>query len=282
MKKLILLAALAVASPVVQAEEVRGISCDGCSSSHRYQQAVRALDSGTVYVFNANNGRVHKYKVITEKVDSYPYTQWTEAVEVKAEWRVRNAYRNFIESSEDLFEAGYIQLPDDFAVRSVAGALMDPGYASTLIEDYLLQQSIYQQLQNDLSTLALRVLKAKIPLFDIQLLVDDLILTIKFPDGSTLDFEGKVTVNSLSLDAKMELEAYGNARLPNGNPAPSSVTGFRNLVINDDSGSLWEWLEYARHLGIRIAGQPTGATGTTMKCEVTGSVIVCTVTLRQD
>lgn len=277
MNKLILIAALAVFSLDLMAGEIRAVSCDGCSSSQRYQKAVRTIDSGKVYVFNASNARVYKYKVHTELVDSYPYTEWTEAVEVRAEYRLRKAYREYIRSSDSLLEEGRIQLPADFPVKSVAGALLDPGYASTSIEDFLLQQSVYRQLENNLSTLIARVLKAKIPGIDLQLLVDELILTVEFPDGSTMDFVASVSFNTLSGEAKMELNSYGNARLENGKPAPTSLLGFRSLVLNDYHGSLFEWINYARSFGITIGGLPGGGTNTSMECLVAGSVIKCTV-----
>lgn len=276
MRRIFLFAALAALSMNVMGSDVRAVTCHGCTNWQLSKAATKTVDSGVVYVFDAYSKRAHKFKVYTELFDGYPYGYFTQAVEVTAEWRVRNGWKLYVESVGELLEAGRIQLPGDFPVRSVAGALLDPAYSTTHIEDYLRQLSEYQQLAKNLSTLTLRLLQAKIPLLDVQLLVDDIILTVEFPDGSTQDYVAQISVNSLNLDAHMEVEPYGNARLEDGSPAPTSSLGFSGRTFNDNGGSLFEWMQYARSLGISIGSGGSGGR-TTMTCTVSDSVIICYV-----
>jgi hypothetical protein len=279
MKKLILLAALAALAMDVNAAEIIGLNCDGCSERTRYDKAMRVIDDGTVYVFDAQRAQVHKYLVNTITFEGLPNGGFTNVEKVSVERQLSTAYRNMINSADSLLEEGRIVLPPDFPIRSVGGALLDPRYNTTLIEDYLQQMSLANQLENNLSTFLLRLLRLKIPGLTGNLLIDDIILTFEFPDGSTLDFALKATVNSLSGEARMEAEVHGNARLADGTPAPTSSLGFRNQSFNDDDGSLSEWIEYARSMGIPVYNGNWGGGRARMECKVSGSRVVCRIIL---
>jgi len=142
---------------------VHGAVCDGCSNAKMAAKATRTTSDGTVHVFNALGPIVRKYQVFTEVLDLSPYTAWTQAVSVKVESGLQNAFVDYVGSYNAVRGEGDIQLPPDFPVRSVAGALAEPGSTTTHIEQFLRSQNPFSQLQIDIGALATNILKRNIP-----------------------------------------------------------------------------------------------------------------------
>jgi hypothetical protein len=266
-------------TPAVAGPENRALLCNGCSESRMASKASRATNQGIVYVFDANRSKTHKYEVFTEVIDQRPYTTWTQAISVTPEQAVRTAFKEFREASANLQSDEVVNLPPNFPIRSVAGYLVDPARGSTFIEDHIANLSAWSQRDVTFMNLAAQLTGRNIPVLDIGHLLDRLTITIVFPDGSSHDFFVDANVNAFSFSLRAELESRGNARMANGEPAPTAASSFIGGEFEDQGGSLNEWAEWARSLGAAIIGDP--ATGTTMTCSVEGNVIRCRVVGRR-
>lgn len=263
-------AALAEAS-----DQTRGVLCNGCSSAQTSARAASLVDNGTVYVFNYANSRVDKYRVFTEMVDTDPWTAWKQAVSVEVEPELAQAFAAWVAGLAAFDEVdAHIVLPGDFPIRSVAGALLDPGQATTAIESYLRELEMVEQVTLSLSAMLTHALRNAIPHVDFEKLVEVMRLTIEFPDGSTMDFEVSFSIDVMSENGQMELDSIGNARMEDGRAAPTTAYGFNGMTIRDRNGSLGEWILLARSLGLVVSGS---SNGTHMRCEIADNVIHCTV-----
>ncbi len=273
MKLKLILASLALlASPLLSAD-TRGVNCDGCSSWQMSQAARQATTNGIVYVFNGHSGRVDKYRVFSEMLDLYPPTSWTSAARLTTESQLKRAYADYLDAVAGLGFDGVVVLPGDFPVRSVAGALMDPDFASTAIENYLMTLTEQQQLELTLAALASKVLDLNLPIVDLRSIIKAVTLRVEFPDGSSQDYTVDYSMNQGELRSRTELTPHGNAMAADGLPAPTSALGFRNRRFHDNGGSLIEWIALAWSFGVRIGG----SSGTTMECVVDGHTIYCVV-----
>ena len=273
MKINLILAALALLFSQLLHADSRGITCDGCSSWQMGQAARQATSNGIVYVFNAHSGHVNKYQVFSEVVDQTPRTSWTSAVKLTTEGTLKRAYEDYLEAVAGMGFNGTIVLPPDFPVRSVAGALVDPVFTSTAIENYLMTLTEQQQLELTLAALASKVLDLNLPLVDLRSIIQAVTLRVEFPDGSWQDYTVDYSMNQGELRARTELSPHGNATAADGLPAPTSALGFRNRRFHDRGGSLIEWIALARLHGVRIGG----GSGTTMECWIDGNEIYCVV-----
>jgi hypothetical protein len=253
----------------------RAVTCDGCSDQRMTQAAAGATDAGTVYVFNGRRGEVRKYDVFTEVIDHQPYTVWTQAVPVRVENTIRRGFEDFLEARAVIRAESELELPEDFPVRSVAGSLLDPARTTTYIEDWIDTLDTWSRYQLTFDNLVAQLAGRNIPFVDVRKLLDNLLVTIVFPDGSRQDFYVDFSVNALSFEVGAELESRGNARLANGDPAPTSASSFIGEEFEDEGGSLNEWAEWARALGAVIIGSP--GNGTKMSCTISGNNIHCRV-----
>jgi len=270
---LIVLLALCASSDA--AAITRAVACDGCSATQMAARATATVSQGTVYVFDAASAVVGKYTVITEVVDTMPYSIWKQAIPQAVEQELASAWQGYVAGREGLEgQSGAYQLPADFPLHSVAGALYDPEFANTSIEDFLLSLDLFQQLNMDVSTLLIQVVRASIPMLDLKDLLKTIRITVRFPDGSTQDYSISVSIDAVTAQARTEVEPAGNARMANGLPAPSSRLGFNGVTVYDRNGSLREWVLWAEHLGLVVSG---GRSGTYMHCEISGDEISCTV-----
>lgn len=254
--------------------------CNGCSESGMYQAASRATSSGTVYVFDAIDGDARKFRVSTEVISLRPYQAFTWGDELAIEGDVKNAFRDFADVQRGLGAEERIDLPADFPVRSVAGAMLDPNTTRMLIMDFLRQEQSYEQLSTQLTSLLAALLKRNIPFFNLSDIVKLTKIIVEFADGSSLEYEISYSINALSGAVEIELKIIGNARLSDGSPAPVSGFGFRNFHTTNVGQSVYEWVNWARQNGVLVTDF-TGGRGTRMSCSISGSVIHCTVTREQ-
>ena len=112
-------------------------ACDACSPNQMADLATRTIDQGTVYVFDADFARVGKYAVVREVLDVEPREVWVQANPLSVEQSIRKAWSAYLDESGALEDEAVIDLPVDFGIRSVAGALQSPGFSTTSIEDFL-------------------------------------------------------------------------------------------------------------------------------------------------
>jgi hypothetical protein len=184
---------------------------------------------------------------------------------------LQNAYGAYLDAGAEATEEGVVEVPGDFPIRSVAGALYAPVYTSSLLEDYFAELSFATTLELELTTILANLIRSNVPFADLKSIVRAIKITVRFPDGSTQDYEIGFSVNAVTGNAEMELQVYGNPRLENGHPAPTSSLAFNGLTLADNNGSLAEWILWARHLGLIVSGTK----GTAMTCSIKGDVIYC-------
>jgi hypothetical protein len=273
-KALFALTAL-LASQVALAEHRAG-ACNNCSSADMKRLAMRLVSNGTASIFDGPGSRIETYRVFTTTIEGRTGRTWRSAALIQTDPVLKRAWNDFIDSVDGLGHGGVIQLPPDFPVRSVAGALLDPSYATTAIENHIAGLPGETQLQITMGTLGGVLTDVKTPFLDMESIIGSVHLTVEFPDGSTMDFTLEFSANQLSLRARTELNPAGNATLADGSPAPTSALGFRDRSFQDNGGSLVEWLLLARSYGVPIVGSGSGD-GTTMECKVEGSTITCRV-----
>lgn len=273
--KMLVLAGLVGVSGAALAT-TRAVTCDGCSPQQMSEKAAQALDRGTVWVFDATMARVGKYAVFTEVVDTLPYSIWKQAIAQDPEPEIVDAWASWVtfrDTTQD--ESGPIQLPPGFPIRSVGGALLDPDFTSTHVEDFLRELNAFRQTELVLGTLISYLVRNNVPWVDLKSLLRTIKVTIVFPDGSSLDYSIAFSLDAISGEAIAELEPAGNARMANGQPAPTGRGGFDGFSVRDDNGSLQEWILWAQHLGLVVSG---ASNGTTMTCAWSGDAIYCKVT----
>lgn len=278
MKRLLLTAALALCSLDAGATStVRAIVCDGCSKDTMAERAGEAVHEGTVYVFNHVGARVRKFEVAREILFVVPLTYTVEITPRRTDEALRAAFEDYVMDREDVEDQTVVELPGHFPIRSVAGALVDPAYSSTLIEDYLVQMDQFRRLEASTATLLTYLIRDSIPFVDIGGMLKKITINVTFPDGSSQDYEIYFSTDAISGEARLELEPHGNARMPNGQPVPESPYSFAGKTFWDRNGSLREWIQWASMNGLAVSG---GLLGTKMRCSISGSEIRCTVSPR--
>jgi hypothetical protein len=253
----------------------RAITCHGCSEWQQEQAASRATQQGKVTVFDAAGSSVSRYNVFTELLDVSPRTTWTSVNRISVDPALKSSWRNYLESVRGVEHPGVVTLPDGFPMQSVAGALQDPSFTTTAIENHLLRLSAYQQLNRNASSLISKGLQLDLGLVDLADIIEAITIEVEFPDGSTQEYTVAFSLNQGTGLSRLELTPHGNAIAADGQPAPTSALGFRNRTFQDRNGSLAEWISLARSHGVTITGAGSG--GTVMDCKVENNKIVCTV-----
>ncbi|MEE4174077.1 MAG: hypothetical protein V2I57_07485 [Xanthomonadales bacterium] len=255
----------------------RAISCNGCSEWQKEQAASRTIQRGKVTVFDDVQASVSRYNVFTEMLDLRPRTTWTSVYRTSVDSGLKQAWSSYVQSVRGVEHPGVVHLPDEFPMRSVAGALQDPSFTTTAIENHLLTLSRFQQLNNSAASLVSRALQLDLGVIDLKDILDAITIEVEFPDGSTMDYTITFSMNQGTGLSRLEVSPYDNAMGPDGLPAPTSALGFRNRTFEDRNGSLMEWISLARSFGIRV--HQSGSNGTIMECRASGSTVVCTVRL---
>ena len=272
--KTILAATALLLSAGASADE-RAISCDGCTEWQKEQAASRTTSQGKVTVFDDMARTVTRYNVFTEILDVSPRTSWTSVNRISVDRSLKTLWASYLESVRGVEHPGIVHLPEDFPMQSVAGALQDPTFTSTAIENHLRQVSAFQQLNRNASSLISKGLQLNLGLVDLADIIEAITIEVEFPDGSTMEYTVTFSLNQGTGVSRLELSPHGNALAADGYPAPTSALGFRNRSFQDRNGSLAEWISLARSHGVTIYGANSG--GTVMDCVVEGSKIVCTV-----
>lgn len=270
-----ILAATALLLSVSASADERAISCNGCSEWQKEQAASRATRQGKVTVFDDEQRSLSRYNVFTEVLDLRPRTTWTSVHRISVDQRLKSLWESYLESVRGVEHPGIATLPDDFPIQSVAGALVDPDFSTTAIEDFLLTVDTIAQLNRTASSLLGRALQLNFGVVDMAKILEAITIEVEFPDGSTMDYTVTFSMNQGTGLSRLELTPYGNARGADGLPAPTSALGFRNRTFQDHNGSLAEWMALARRHGLVV--YQGSSNGTTMECTVQDHEIVCRV-----
>ncbi len=260
---------------VAAAADERAIRCDGCSEWQKEQAASSSTHQGQVTVFDAVGRSVSRYNVFTEVLDVRPRTTWTSVNRVSVDRTLKTRWSSYLESVRGVEHPGVVHLPDDFPMQSVAGALQDPQFTTTAIENHLLGVSTFEQLNRNASSLISRGLQLNLGLVDLSDIIEAITIEVEFPDGSTMEYTVAFSINQGTGISRLELSPYGNALAADGRPVPTNALGFRNRTFQDHNGSLYEWMSLARSLGLVV--HQGGSNGTVMECTVEGRDIVCRV-----
>lgn len=273
MRKLIAILAACLCTGQVTAATYSTI-CNACDEAGMYDAAARVTSKGTVYVFDATDGDARKFKVETEIISLSPYWAMTWGDPLPIETDVKSAFEKFSTVYQEIDPNETIVLPPDFPISSVAGALIDPGAATVRIVDHIRSLDAYARLEMNLTSLVLSLMKRNIPFFNLSDFLKFTKIIIEFPDGSKLEFELFFSSNAVNATANVELRIVGNARMPDGSPAPTTRYGFRNFSHQDTNHSVMDWVMWAQRNGITVTGAG-GDLPTRMECEIIGSEIIC-------
>jgi hypothetical protein len=268
-------AAAALMLCLTAAADERAIRCDGCSEWQKEQAASQATQQGKVTVFDAAGKSVSRYNVFTEVLDVRPRTTWTSVNRISVDRTLKTLWSSYLESVRGVEHPGVVNLPDDFPMLSVAGALQDPSFTTTAIENHLRSVSAFALLNRNLSSFISQGLRLNLGLVDLADIIQAITIEVVFPDGSSMDYTVAFSINQGTGYARLELEPFGNAMAADGLPVPTSALGFRNRSFQDYNGSLSEWLALARSHGLVV--YQGGSNGTVMECTLEGNNIVCRV-----
>ncbi|KAA9133442.1 hypothetical protein F3N42_03575 [Marinihelvus fidelis] len=270
----VLLAVITV--PAAEASN-RAINCDGCTYTTKANRAKQAVTEGYVYVFDALQIDVKKFRIYDQLLGDDPRGRTGKVAQrLDVEPKIRDPFHNFIESVNDILGERLV-LPDTFDVRSVAGALYDPAYTTTLLESHMYQLESPQASVSWYSELLGNLLDRGIPYVDVTGVTKEFTMTVEFPDGSYMDFEFTYEMNHVNNDLSIEIEPAGNARLANGDPAPTSDSSFREQRFDDDYGALFEWQRWANALDVEMRHRRALGNYSYMVCKVDQYRVVCTL-----
>ncbi len=272
-----LLALTALASSQVVMADATAISCHGCSDSAKSQAASKAASEGIVHVFDQKGATVSSYSLYTEILDIRPWTRWTTASLIPTDPTLKKSYRQFARAQSELEEMGTIYLPGDFEFGTVAGAILDPRGSTTAIEDYLSELNRLAALNQATMNLVSRITQLDLGVIDLGDIVKDLVIKVEFPDGSEMSYILEFSLNPGNNDLRIELVPFGNARGPDGKALPTHGNSLRGRTFTDHNGSMIDWINYVRSLGIPVVSGGGSGDETIMECKVSGSNIVCTV-----
>lgn len=260
------------ANPVTAA--AKAIKCDACTYQQKTHRVKFATSSGVVYVFDAANVTVDKFRVYNHtRRDNAGNTGDKVVRRLTAEHAIKSSYVDYIEAVVEARLDHRVVLDDDLPIRSIAGAQFDQQYVETAVESALMQLPVHHNLWLRLNKLVATFFQIGIPAFDIPPLVEGVIVTVVFPDGSTGDYRISFVIDPLGDISRMEVEYFGNARMPDGRPMPTSRWSFRGLTFNDKHGALPEWIAWARELGASLYSGPD-SDKPYMTCSV-GQPMVC-------
>lgn len=273
----------APASPALASETVKGVACHGCSAWKMKRTAERATNrTSTVFVFNQPARDVRKYDVRVYVDDARDRLQTVkEVVERPVSLTLEKRYRRFAESVDRAGDA-FVVLPEEFGVRSVAAAYTSPGYAATTIEDYMQTLSYWERVAQNAILLAGEA--ATEALIFANQLIQDIIITVQFPDGSTAQYAVSLNLvygDGTNIQVHIELSDPDEGRLANGSAMPESGGEWAGFRTTNEYGSLMDWVFWAQENGIVVTG-PGGSKvpncPVEMICEINGSQLTCVVT----
>lgn len=229
----------------------RAVFCDECTSSQMAAHATSVVDDGTVFVFNKTEGTVGKYLITTEYVDTIPFTIIKDAMPLTVDPGLKNAWETYSDEAANI--PGEIDLPDWFPVRSVAGALQQPAFTASEINDWIASSPI-QEFKLSFEPLVAAWLSANIPWADFSSALDAVVVTFRFSDGSEITFE--VTRVQQGGNDRIILRKFGDGdpRDPNGEPIPQSPLGLRNFTYDRPGNheATREWIEWLRSRGATV------------------------------
>ena len=277
----VVLAAWAAAWATPAPADTRSVACHGCTANQMRSAAASASSGGTVYVFNQPGERVRKYSVyfdVDENARRYRVTKVAEETAVEAD--LQQAWADAVQALAEVDDATIV-LPPDFPVRSAAGVLLGPDSAATAIEDQLAGFS-WTGLRVRFSTLFGSMVNNSIPMF--SNLVSDVRVTIVFADGSSVEAVVQIDTMITSdgrFEPSFEIVEFDDARLADGDPVPDRPIQFVGITFEDQGGSLYDWIDWAQRVGITVTGIGGGKLPncpTSMRCEIEGGQISCTVT----
>ncbi len=254
--------------------------CHGCTSQNMANTAMQTTEQGTVFVFNKVSKDVKKYAVFTEFVDSDPFTKVTNAFIQPTPADLKDDYADWIDLVATAV-AGAIDLPGDFPIATIAGALEDLQYFEGQLQ-FEYRNNNLAGFQSGLRALVRSWGSANIPFASFGSLIAPPRLTIRFSDGSSVEVEITSSYNATTGNYDVSVATtYANSALDSeGNPIPSSVSGlgWSGFSVTGSSMVLAEWIARAQAAGVPFLGPSSPPpTGGTMECEIHGEVIYCEV-----
>lgn len=280
MKQLVILGALLFSQDLLGAG-VEVAVCHGCSNRAMSQEALRSTGSGTFYVFNQTNSKAKKYLVYFEYDDGPGGgSGFKVADEVAIESSIKNAYKAAVvelnSREDDVFES-----PADSPVGSAAHSLLDPNFAEAAIEQHLKTLPYWSNMLLRMNTVFNDLARNGAEISDISQVIKHLRITVRYPDASTEEWEVVITPTVLTdgtLESQLDVINSDDATQQGGiGNVPTSPISFDGFGADNSAGTLFDWVELARHNGIPIDGTVTTCSQDRMVCAVQGEEIRCVV-----
>lgn len=216
---------------------------------------VANVGTDTVYVFNQSSKDVKKFQVFTYREDSIPFTIVKEANELPVNRELEADYRDAVEDTVQN-NGRELVLPDDFPIRSAAGAYLSPNTAKGYINQYLASGIGWMDLTTvNANKLVSGLMARLVPLVDIQSLISDSVIVVQYPDGSTQQYLIKYVFNLVNSQIEhLASPVTGSGTDQAGNPIPERAAEFAGRSFEDVNGAIGDWVEYARDHHVSIVG----------------------------
>lgn len=238
-----------------------------------------------MYIYSTKPSKqVKKYLVYFDADDRESgrrYTVIKETVEVPVESGIKTRYTNFANHLNDTSDDAFV-LPPTHPIRSAAGAILDPNYATPLIEAFIGAQGSIQAMTIEITAVVETLLEKNVPFADISKLTTNPKIDVQFPDGSIQEYEVQFSPKIKpdgSVEMEIELVPTGQATDQMGVPIPTRPVNFNNFSANNAFGSLSDWIDWAQHNGVPVYGLPAGSKpscqGDRMVCVVDGEDLYC-------
>ena len=272
LSKYVLLSVLALLTISSEAfAATRAVTCHGCSDLNMSNAAtdVATVGTDTVFVFNQLSKEVRKYRVVTYREDSVPFTIVKEATGLEVDENLADCYEDVVNDTVQN-EGREIVLPPDFAIKSSAGAARSPNSAMGYINQHLNELGWVDATKLNLTRLFSNALANAIPLIDIEDLVRNPVVTVQYPDGSTEMYVINYMFNLYNSGIESVVSPVaGTATDQDGQPIPGLKPEFNGRTFEDRNGALSDWVEYAREHDVPTIGALQE--GGTMVCYMKGA-----------
>lgn len=235
----------------------RAVACNGCSDVNMANAAtdIATVGTDTIYVFNRTSKAVKKFQVFTHREDAVPFTIVKEASELPVESDVRAAYVKAVDDAVEN-QGRLLELPEDFPIKSAAGAYRSPNTAMGYVNQYLSGGIGWLDSATlNMNKLVSGLLARLIPVVDINGLVQNTIIVVKYPDESMQTYRIEFVFNVVSSDIEyLATPVPGTGTDQWGDPIPELPSEFAGRTFEDTNGAIGDWVEYARDHQVSIMG----------------------------
>lgn len=264
----------------VDTTDPRPFLCDGCEPAEMASVATQVTASGEVFVFNASDREVRRYQVTTsfEPIEGTSpetgakFRRETEATELEAPAGLATAYAE-LQASIEAFQASLADwaLPDDFPIKTVAGAILDEGlFAGEL--SVVLQRGALGDVDERTHALWQAWYRAELPVLLFRAVTySGRSVRVPFADGSstlvTIDFAYDLMGENWLGPVLEHLPSAGRTASDGAPPSMKTSAGWDGFEVTGSEAVLDEWVRAAMGAGVKIPVTIEITDGATLACQ---------------